>query len=183
MKIRSIQIERFKRLKFVDFNVSDINVLIGGNNSGKSTVIQAVHFAFTLIQSLSIADKWPAHRTKSSTISPLDLIYIPSDDPYSLGSGGRLLEDDNKSIVVNFTFDTGDELSLRIRKGRITNIIVERTNIEFAKGLSSLDSPYSIFSPGLAGVLGPKATCPTASCYVRSRAGMPISCCATYCIA
>ena len=39
-----------------------------------------------------------------------------------------------------------------IRKGRITNIIVEPDNVEFAKSLSSLEAPYSVFSPGLAGV-------------------------------
>jgi energy-coupling factor transporter ATP-binding protein EcfA2 len=41
---------------------------------------------------------------------------------------------------------------LSIRKGRITNLLVEPDNIEFAKSLSKLESPYSIFSPGLAGV-------------------------------
>jgi energy-coupling factor transporter ATP-binding protein EcfA2 len=80
------------------------------------------------------------------------LIYIPSDDPYSLGIGGRLLEDEEKSIVVSFVFDTGDGVSVAVRKGRITNILVEPDNVPFAQSLSSLDSPYSVFSPGLAGV-------------------------------
>jgi hypothetical protein len=81
-----------------------------------------------------------------------DLIYIPSEDPYSLGFGGRLLESEDKSIVIAFAFDTGDQLELAIRKGRITNIIVEPDNITFGKTLSSLEAPYSVFSPGLAGV-------------------------------
>jgi hypothetical protein len=41
---------------------------------------------------------------------------------------------------------------LSIRKGRITNIIVEPDNVEYAKTLSKLEAPYSVFSPGLAGV-------------------------------
>jgi predicted ATPase len=41
---------------------------------------------------------------------------------------------------------------LSIRKGRITNIIVEPDNVEYAKALSILEAPYSVFSPGLAGV-------------------------------
>lgn len=152
MKLTNIRIERFKRLANVDFDVGDINVLIGGNNSGKSTIIQAVHFAFTLLQSLNISEKWPAAKKKSSTVSPSELIYIPSEDPYSLGFGGRLVEDADKSIVLSFSFDSGDQLQLAIRKGRITNIIVEPNEVEFAKKLSSLEAPYSIFSPGLAGV-------------------------------
>jgi Fe-S cluster assembly ATPase SufC len=152
MKLTNIKVERFKRLEDVDFDVEGVNILIGGNNSGKSTIIQAIHFAFTLLQSLNISNKWPAREKNSSTISPSELIYIPSEDPYSLGFGGRLLEDENKSITVCFTFDTGDTLRLAIRKGRITNLIVEPDNIDFGKTLSSLESPYSVFSPGLAGV-------------------------------
>ena len=152
MKLRNIKIERFKRLDSIDFDVGGVNILVGGNNSGKSTIIQGVHFAFTLFQSLTIANKWPAKEKKSSTISPTELIYIPSEDPYSLGYGGRLLEDSDKGIVLNFTFDNGEKINLAIWKGRITNLIVEPDNIDFAKSLSKLDTPYSIFSPGLAGV-------------------------------
>jgi Fe-S cluster assembly ATPase SufC len=152
MALKNLTIERFKRLERVDFNLDGVNILIGGNNSGKSTIIQAVHFAFTLLQSLNIANKWPAKAKKSSTISPTELIYIPSEDPYSLGVGGRLLEDEAKSIVIRLTFDDGATINLSIRKGRITNIIVEPDNVEYAKTLSSLEAPYSVFSPGLAGV-------------------------------
>ena len=152
MSLKNLTIERFKRLERVDFNLNGVNILIGGNNSGKSTIIQAVHFAFTLLQSLNIANKWPVSKKKSSTISPTELIYIPCEDPYSLGFGGRLLEDENKAIVIKLTFDDGSIINLSIRKGRITNIIVEPDNVEHAKALSSLEAPYSVFSPGLAGV-------------------------------
>ena len=152
MKLKTVKIERFKRLEKINFDADDINVLIGGNNSGKSTIIQAIHFAFTLLQSLTISNKWPAAAKKSSTISPSELIYIPSEDPYSLGFGGRLLEDEARSIIIIFGFDNGEEIKLAIRKGRITNIIVEPENIEFAKTLSRLEAPFSVFSPGLAGV-------------------------------
>ena len=108
MKLTNIKIERFKRLENVDFDVDRINILIGGNNSGKSTIIQAAHFSFTLLQSLNISNKWPAKEKKSSTVSPSELIYIPSEDPYSLGYGGRLLEDEKRSITVSFRFDTGE---------------------------------------------------------------------------
>jgi AAA ATPase domain len=105
MRLQNLTIERFKRLERIDFNFNGVNILIGGNNSGKSTIIQAVHFAFTLLQSLNIANKWPVTAKKSSTISPTELIYIPSEDPYSLGYGGRLTEDKEKPIVISLTFD------------------------------------------------------------------------------
>lgn len=152
MKIRSITIERFKRLDHVSFDLEAANILIGGNNSGKSTIIQGVHFAFALFQSLNISNKWPAKTKKSTTITPSKLIYIPSDDPYSMGFGGKLLEDNDKAIVLSFVFDTGDTVTLRVRKGRITNILVEPDNVDFGRTLSTLASPYTVFSPGLAGV-------------------------------
>ncbi len=152
MRLITLTIERFKRIERVDFNLSGVNILIGGNNSGKSTIVQAVPFSFTLLQSLNIANKWPVQAKKSSTISPAELIYIPSEDPYSLGYGGKLLEDEKKAIIIRLTFDDGQVINLSIRKGRITNIIVEPDNIEYAKTLSKLEAPYSVFSPGLAGV-------------------------------
>jgi Fe-S cluster assembly ATPase SufC len=152
MRLKEISLQRFKRIERVDFAVEDVNILIGANNSGKSTVIQAVHFAFTILQSLGISNKWPVQSTRSSTISPEELIYVPSDDPYSLGHGGRLLEPADGAIKLQFLFDSGDQLNLSVRRGRIRNIIVEPDSVEFAKTLSSLEAPYTIFSPGLAGV-------------------------------
>ncbi|WFU02734.1 AAA family ATPase [Rhizobium sp. CB3171] len=152
MILKQVTVERFKRLEQVAFDLSNVNVLIGGNNSGKSTLIQGIHFAFTLFQSLNIANKWPAQTKKSTTISPTELIYIPSDDPYSLGYGGRLLEDEEKAISLDFVFDDGNKVGVSVRKGRITNILVEPTNVELARKLSNLETPFTIFSPGLAGV-------------------------------
>lgn len=152
MILKQVNIKRFKRLESVAFELSNVNVLIGGNNSGKSTLIQGIHFAFSLFQSLNIANKWPAQTKKSTTISPTELIYIPSDDPYSLGYGGRLLEDESKAINLDFVFDDGSEVGVNVRKGRITNILVEPTNVEVAQQLSKLEAPFTIFSPGLAGV-------------------------------
>ncbi|MGV1770880.1 AAA family ATPase [Agrobacterium vitis] len=152
MILKQVTIKRFKRLETVSFDLSNVNVLIGGNNSGKSTLIQGIHFAFSLFQSLNVANKWPAQNKKSTTISPTELIYIPSDDPYSLGYGGRLLEDESKAINLDFVFDDGRKVGVNVRKGRITNILVEPTNVELAQQLAKLEAPFTIFSPGLAGV-------------------------------
>ena len=152
MKIKSVKIQRFKLLEEVDFDVDGVNIFVGGNNSGKSTIIQAVHFAFTLFPSLTIANKWPAKDKKSTTISPTELIYIPSEDPYSLGFGGRLFEDEDKAIILQFTFSNGEKLGLSIRKGRINNILVDRQHRACKEHIEPHNSPYSIFSPGLAGI-------------------------------
>lgn len=150
--LNRVSIERFKSIINVDFNLGPLTVFVGGNNSGKTTVIQAIHFAFTLFQSLEISKKWPSRNQRSTTISPDELIYVPSLDPYSLGRGGKLREAEDQSIVFNFYFSDGEAAQLKVRKGRITNVMVEPTNIDYLRSIAGLNEPYSIFTPGLAGV-------------------------------
>lgn len=152
MKLARVVVRRFKGIGEADFNLSGLNMLVGPNNSGKTSIIQAIHFAFTLFQSLSVSNKWPVRNRVSATISPDELFYIPSQDPYSLGPGGKLLEDREQAIELEFYFDTGNRVDTKIRKGRITNLIVEPTNVDFARTITSLEHPFSIYSPGLAGV-------------------------------
>ncbi|MCF3643038.1 ATP-binding protein [Rhizobium sp. TRM95111] len=151
-KLARVTIQRFKSIESIDFNVAALNVLVGGNNSGKTSVIQAIHFAFTLFQSMEISGKWPPRNKSATTISPEELIYIPSLDPYSLGRGGNLREADEHAMIFDFYFSDGEQTQLKVRKGRIRNVLVEPTNIEYLKTIAGLNEPYSIFSPGLAGV-------------------------------
>ena len=80
-----------------------------------------MHFAFTTMQSLNISNKWPGANKKSVTISPNELVYLPSNDPYFLGMGGQLREDRERAIDIGFTFEDGQEATMVFRKGRITN--------------------------------------------------------------
>ena len=150
--LHRVTITRFKGIDSIDFNLGDLSVFVGGNNSGKTTVIQAIHFAFTLFQSLEISQKWPSRNQRSSTISPDEMIYVPSLDPYTLGSGGKLWEAEARAIEFEFFFSDGQSAQLKIRKGRIKNVIVEPTNVAYLRNIAGLNTPYSIFSPGLAGV-------------------------------
>ncbi|WP_162841465.1 ATP-dependent nuclease [Salaquimonas pukyongi] len=151
-KIDRVRIQRFKSIENVDFNLGELTVFVGGNNSGKTTIIQAIHFAFTLFQSLQISNKWPSRNQRSTTISPEELIYVPSLDPYSLGIGGKLREAEDQAIILDFYFSDGEHTQLKVRKGRITNVLVEPTNVDYLRNIAGLNEPYSIFSPGLAGV-------------------------------
>ena len=150
--LERVAIQRFKSIERADFNLGPLTVFVGGNNSGKTSAIQAIHFAFTICQSLEISDKWPSRNQRSSTISPEELIYVPSLDPYSLGIGGILREAEDQAISFDFYFSDGEHAQLKLRKGRIRNVLVEPTNVDYLKTIAGLNDPYSIFSPGLAGV-------------------------------
>lgn len=50
MNIEKIRITNFKRVSDISVTLSDITYLVGGNNSGKSSILQAVHMAVSCAQ-------------------------------------------------------------------------------------------------------------------------------------
>ena len=152
-KWTAVQIERFKAIRDASFQLSSLNVLVGANNSGKSSIIQGLHFGIGLLQTIQLTGKWkPTGDTITTSINPTELIYSPSEDVYSLGMGGRLLTKPESSIKLQFTLASGEQPAVDARKGRNRNIIVQVTRATAAQRLSSLEHPFSVFSPGLAGI-------------------------------
>lgn len=49
-KIAKMALKRFKQLKEFELDLSETTVLIGANNSGKSSALQALHFAVSVAQ-------------------------------------------------------------------------------------------------------------------------------------
>ena len=70
----------------------------------------------------------------------------------SLALGGVLLEKLESAIKIVFTLTSGEQPAVSVRKGRNRNILVSVGNAIAAKELSSLEKPFSVFSPGLAGI-------------------------------
>jgi hypothetical protein len=156
-KLQSVRIKRFKAIEDAPIDLSDLNVLVGANNAGKSSIIQGLHFGIALLQSIALAGQW--HRnvrkdadTLSTSISPNQIIYSPAEDIYCLGMGGSLREDKELAISIQFGLSSGEQPTITIRKGRNRNILVVISDAASAEPLASLENPFSVFSPGLAGV-------------------------------
>lgn len=148
--LSSIRIQRFKKISDAPIDLEGINVLVGGNNSGKSTIIQGLHFAVGLLQTIALSGDWGS--AGSTSLNPTQLIYSPSEDVYALAPYGKLLEPEEKAISFTLTLTSGKACSVEVRKGRNRNILVAIKNVAVAKSLSSLEKPFSVFSPGLAGI-------------------------------
>jgi hypothetical protein len=73
-------------------------------------------------------------------------------DLYALGAGGQLYESADRAIEVSLVLDNGEEIDIAIRKGRNTNILASIENVSAAKTIASIAKPFTIFSPGLAGI-------------------------------
>ncbi|MBP0634256.1 AAA family ATPase [Cupriavidus sp. AcVe19-6a] len=85
-----VVIERFKNLQSVDLNIHGLTLLVGGNNAGKSSVLQAIQFGASVAQTSAMqGGNWADDRLATS-IGQSDLVYSPIKDVLSLGPNGRL---------------------------------------------------------------------------------------------
>lgn len=153
--IQQIIINRFKLIDSVIMNLDKINVLVGANNAGKSSVLQALQFATSVAQTAKLYSqnvKFDKNGCWATSIYPDQLIYSPLKDPYSLASGGVLKEDIEKSISVSFVEDTGEMVKTTFRKGRNKNIAARFEGESMGRHLSSLETPFCMYVPGLAGI-------------------------------
>ena len=141
----SIQITAFKKIESANISLSKINVFVGGNNSGKSCILQGLHFGIALSQARRIAsaDQFP----------PEQLRYCPTDDFLNLYNRKRLTE----SNAINFTYATGEGETLEEAKVSLTrgrNGVV-KAQVSGGNLLNSISDPkgfFSIYVPGLAGI-------------------------------
>lgn len=151
--LRAVHIKRFKNIDDAPFNLGKINVLVGANNSGKSSILQAIHFAIATIQSMNLEGFLSGRPgPRRQTVDPSKLIYIPSENVYALGSGAALWEQPAKSVQIEFTLDNGNVIAMSMLKGRNRNIRIGLSDVGIAKSISNLEQPFTIFTPGLAGI-------------------------------
>lgn len=153
MLISAIRTENFKRIRDVEITLSDVTVLIGGNNSGKSSLLQGIHVAITALQSARCAS---ASSKPVSTLGLEQLIYKPSSDPMQLNHKAEMSGKAGPDITFTYASTQADEpksFKLSMRRGKNANISVtfDHKN-SFYKRASGRARPLSIFVPGLAGV-------------------------------
>ena len=149
--IESITIERFKNIKKIELTLENINILVGSNNAGKSSILQSIQFAVAIAQTTSLEEfgkaKWIANKL-STSLTTNQIIYSPVRDIYALGHGGSLSQDKQKSISVKFK-ETGsiDSATFILRKGRNKNLLTEIEGKSLGEPIRDLDNPYSIYVP------------------------------------
>jgi ABC-type cobalamin/Fe3+-siderophores transport system ATPase subunit len=150
--IQSLHVRRFKGISDAPFDISSITVLIGANNAGKSTLAQLIHFTIGLLQAVTLANRWSNQESTSISLSPQQLLYSPCSDLYALGHNGRLREENERAIEIDVNLSDGNRIKVTIKKGRNGNIKVTILNTESARSIASLSEPFTIYSPGLAGI-------------------------------
>jgi hypothetical protein len=167
MLISAVKIANFKRIDQVELTLADVTVLIGGNNSGKSSVLQGIHLAITTLQSQSARRFSMEQQIFKLTGNPERLRHLPigSDPPVPLPTPLapsvplRLapsvpLPAPRAPSTVTFTYAVdaaADPKSCTIALGPVPGVYTPDYSV-FYKRASDRARPLSIFVPGLAGV-------------------------------
>lgn len=142
-------------ISFIDFKgfqnetipLSPITVLVGGNNAGKSSVLQGFHFGTGVLQARRLAD--------ANTFLSSDLRYCPTSDFLELKRVGRLTEGSGLEIKFAHATDVARRFcDISVRRGRngAVGLIVRSSDPAYLDRLSNVDQPYSIYVPGLSGL-------------------------------
>ncbi len=152
MEITTVSIKNFKRISEVEIPLSKVNYLVGGNNSGKSSVLQAIHMASSCAK-LSL-------ERKEQVIPESELKYSPTSEFTLLGHHAPY---ENKSTgsrgKVEFVGTTNDgtlaSYRVEIYKGRnYGSVGVDRSGTYpgFGQGICDPKSMFSVFVPGISGI-------------------------------
>jgi ABC-type ATPase involved in cell division len=169
--IQRIQIKNFKRLSDVSVELSDITYLVGGNNSGKSSVLQAIQMAVSCAQkSLEL---------QQAVIAESSLRYCPTGEFETLGNSGPYENraDGSRGVVefVGKTVDGTDaSYKIEIYKARnFHNVGVNRTGAfpSFGQYICDSSSLFSVYVPGLSGIPHHEEMQSFASVFKRAASG------------
>lgn len=167
--ITAVTIKRFKTIKEVTLPLGRINILIGSNNSGKSSILQAIQFAVSVGQTLRTLDTDWKYGAMQRSFSASQLVYTPLRDIASL-IRNRWFGETYYGAEISF-FETlppiplpPDQIgpvapqtrssSVKLDKGRGEFIKCSVTGAEIGKRFEPLNPPFSIYVPGLAGIPG-----------------------------
>ena len=153
--LNRIKIERFKSIELFDEALEPVNLLIGSNSSGKTSVMNAIHTSVSIVQSRSMMPGFEtmSEETEKFSLSPTDILYLPSVDIGWLAPNGLLT--DTFGPTTRFTLEEGtpkQEGTVSIFRGENRNLTIAASGKDVIGKLAAIETPFSIYVPGLAGI-------------------------------
>ena len=177
IQIESVEIKNFKKIESAKFTLGDITYILGGNNSGKSSILQAMYTAISSVQ----AAKWYG----KDTIPESKLWYMPTGDFSNLGhekSWGSANSEDvgfisfkgkvrKNSEQENFE---NQEPKCDITLYRAVNSNLGTRTVlssSFGTVITDPNTLYSIYAPGVSGIPLYEEKCSEASVFRKAAGG------------
>lgn len=159
--ISKVTIKRFKRIESLTLDLGKSCLLIGANNSGKSSILQALHFAVSAAQTARLHGNvnWKKDKDNPTgpeifqcVLNPNDFIYSPIANLHCLPHNDTLKEDKAKQIFIEIEDSLGERVSVEVYRGRNKNIGVTVRGKTLGEELMDTLEPFSIYAPGLSGI-------------------------------
>jgi hypothetical protein len=142
--ISEIGVRHFKRVADTSIPLTGITVLVGGNNSGKTTVLQAAHFGVALLQT-SVRF--------GPNFAPSAVLYAPTEDIFDVAHGERLSDTPIEIIYSVDTEATRERFTVRLTASSDGAVSVSSEGPDdLFRRLSDVQNLFSIYVPGLAGI-------------------------------
>ncbi len=156
MRLDGLRVEKFKAVGTVEIPLGHVNVLVGGNGSGKSSMLQAVHLACCVMRQASRIEL-----QKTTTVGVEELDYLPTEDYKTLGhldDWGKNQDSAYSQVTLFFADPASTVLSsleamCRLRSAR--NAGISATGDIQSSLVSSLRTKNKFFSayiPGISGI-------------------------------
>lgn len=156
MKLEKVVIKNFKAIKEANIGLSDFNVILGENGSGKSSVLQALHWMFQSGRNLTVSTNKDSD--KGSTLSEKNATYMPSPDYKNSGYGdeyGNFKDAPQMDVSVSAKNSDGElvQCNMWIKAARNEGLSVHiPSNNDFVSTLRDKSKEFSAYIPGLSGI-------------------------------
>lgn len=153
MELVELRVENFKKIEDVTVPIKDVNILVGPNGCGKSSIVQAVHLASCVMRQ---ADRVTADKT--ATVNVDDLDYLPTNDYKTLGHGGNWGNKEgtpSSNVTLKFQKAANEVVEARCRLRSARNAGISITGSIAGDLLPLLRSKSKFFSsyiPGISGI-------------------------------
>lgn len=153
MELVKLKIERFKKIRDIDLDLADVNILVGTNGSGKSSVLQLTHLGCCLIRQVDRVDP-----LRTSTVAVDELDYLPTDDYKTLGHRaywGNATGTPSSKLTLTFRKDDDTQTSAycELRSARNAGIsLLGAVPGDLSGLLRTKRNFFSAYIPGISGI-------------------------------
>lgn len=145
--ISRILIENFKQISRLECDLESFNIIVGANNSGKSSILQAIGLLVSLIQSRQLLKG--AERTRFA-LAAHQLLYTPL---HPLPAVKPLTADLETATQIGVTLrgpsGTTQEVAATLRFRSDEGVDVEVANPQAMDALQDILKPYAVHLTGL----------------------------------
>lgn len=155
MKISSVTIKNFKAIEKTTVPLSQFTVIVGTNGSGKSSILQSLHWMLQSARNLRVK---PEREGKGSTLSELDATYMPSPE-YKNSSNSAEYGNGASAPRMDITLEaeiedsSSHEISMWIKSAKNEGVSVHvPSKHPLTAVIRHTKREISAYIPGLAGI-------------------------------